>query len=236
MLRMSTAIHQLPCMPPQHVYCSPLFIVYAFILDTHPTPLIFWHFTSNTHPTHYFNPVMVHQINWLHPIHDRLFCILSSHTTEAAFFSSSDICVKIIPSLAQFFTQQHTTRCRDNYRMSPYHLIWLFILANLTTCHVLYATTINLIKWLLTTKWVDWPPTNGIQFNLWDFVLEHKNCKLQKHFTELQKVYGCVTCTTKVSWQEHWNLFILHCYNWSETTLNVLHHNKRVKNTLNIMT
>jgi hypothetical protein len=88
--------------------CSPLFTVCAFILDTHPTPLIFWHFTSNTHPTHYFNPVTVHKINWLHPVHDRLFCILSSHTPGATFFSSSDRCVKFILSLVQLFTLVHT--------------------------------------------------------------------------------------------------------------------------------
>jgi hypothetical protein len=77
-----------------------LFMVYAFVLDTHPTPLIVWHVTSNTCPTCYFNPVTV-----LHPIHDRLFCIFSSHGPEATLFSSSTRCVKIIPSLVQLFTQ-----------------------------------------------------------------------------------------------------------------------------------
>jgi len=99
-------------------------------------------FTSNTHPTRYFNPVMVHQINWLHPIHDRLFCILSSHTPQATFFSSSDMCENHPFSCADFHTT--STHCCYNYSMSPHHLIWLFTLANLTTCHILYASVSQL--------------------------------------------------------------------------------------------
>jgi len=96
-------------------------------------------FTSNTCPTRYFNPVMLHEINWLHPIHDRPFCILSSHTPEATFFLFQwHMCENHLFSCAAFHTT--STHCCYNYRMSPHHLIWLFILANLTTCHILYAS------------------------------------------------------------------------------------------------